>query len=487
MMKYYIGIDIGTTGCKSSVYSCEGDVIGEAYIEYSLKVMSDIEIEQEPEIWWELLKKSLRQSIVRSGINSRHISAISISSQGISFLPVNSMCQPIYNAISWLDTRSSEQVNEILANMSEDEIYGITGKRVNAGYVLPKIMWIRKYRPEIYKKTYKFLMSHDFILARMTGLYYTDHTLASGTLMYDLNTLNWNQKILDRFDIDIAKLPEIKWSGDAAGVIKRDVAEELGLNPSVMVAVGAQDQKAAALGAGLNHRSATVSLGTAGAIEVLFHKPVFDDRKCIPCFSYVNKGQWVLEAVVATAGAAVKWARNSIFDGLGYREMDMGAMESPEGANHVLFYPHLAGATSPYWCSHSRGGFMGLSISTSKNDMLRSILEGISFQIKTNILQAEALGAGINTIQIFGGGSKSRVWCEMISHIVDKKVIAFKSPEIANLGAGILAVRGAGGRHTGFGERIRNDVEIYEPDRVKSEKYEWIYKRYIDMEKKILL
>lgn len=482
-MSCVIGVDLGTTGCKSIVFDSNGDILGESYIEYPLIVLSDKVIEQDSNDWWELSKQAMVKAVQKSRIRKSRIKAISISSQGISFVPVDLNCIPLSNAISWLDTRAEEQVGMILHEIDEDHLYKITGKRVNAAYVLPKLMWIRINCPQIYKVAHKFLMAHDFILAKLAGEFVTDHTMAGGTLMYNVNTLLWDMEIINRFDIDIQKLPDIRWSGDVVGNIRKEVAEELGLNKNIKVCVGAQDQKAAALGANLDYCKATLSLGTAGAIEILADKPVFDEKKSIPCFTYVQKGQWVLEAVVSTAGASLKWSRNTLFPQMSYKDFDCLCDESPPGSNGVLFYPHLAGAASPYWNAYARGMFYGLSLSTEGKNIARSVLEGIAFQLRTNIKKAEDLGAKIESIHVFGGGSRSKIWCGIISNITGKRITSFASPEIANLGAGILAARGCGLYSNDFGKKILDNKTDFDTNKDIAQRYDEIYKKYITVEK----
>jgi xylulokinase len=485
-MSYVIGLDIGTTGCKSILFDQEGQIVSESYIEYSLMVISDREIEQNPHDWWNLSIEVILDVLNKSCIQRQELKAICISSQGISFVPVDQNCNPLSNAISWLDTRSEEQTVKIINEIGEDRIYEITGKRINSAYVLPKILWIRQNNPSLYDKTYKFLMAHDYILARLSGEFATDHTMAGGTLLYDVNELRWSRTIIDIFKIDLNKLPEIKWSGEVVGKIKKDVAKALGLANEVLICVGAQDQKAAAVGARINYGEATISLGTAGAIEIKTDKPVFDKHKRIPCFTYVEKDTWVLEAVIATSGAALKWFRNTLFPELSYKELDDLCEKSPVGSNGLFFYPHLSGATSPYWNNRARGVFYGLSMNTTREDVVRAVLEGLAFQLKSNLLIAEEMGALAHIIKIFGGGSKSRIWKEIISNITGKNLISFDSPEIANLGAGVLAAKGCGLYHENFGKQIlERNTRFYFNEQITAQ-YEEMYKKYLRIEKNLI-
>jgi len=189
LMDAVIGIDIGTTGCKATVFDSNGVILGRCYLEYSLKILSSTYIEQDTNDWWSFSARAVHEALYNSGINSSCIRAISVTSQGISFVPVNADCEPLSDAFSWLDTRAEKQADIIKKEAGEELIYKITGKRVNSAYVLPKLLWIKQNRPDIYNAAYKFLMAHDFLIAKLTGEFVTDHTMAGGTLIYDINRL----------------------------------------------------------------------------------------------------------------------------------------------------------------------------------------------------------------------------------------------------------------------------------------------------------
>lgn len=482
-MYYVISLDIGTTGCKCMLFDARGNIVGSTYLEYPLIVHSDKEIEQDAELWWHLSLDAISCTIRDAKINSAKIMGICVSSQGISFVPVDKNINVLDNAISWLDTRAEEETLHIVDFYDKEKFFNITGKRLNAGYMLPKLMWLKSNKPHIYQKAYKFLMPHDFVVARLTGNFFTDHTLASGTAIYDINNLSWNNQIIETFNIDKDKLPDIKWSGEFAGYLSKSVAKQTGLDENVGVYIGGQDQKIAALGINLDKKTSTISLGTAGAMEFILDNPMFDKKMELPCFTYTKKGQWVLEAVIATAGASIKWARNTLFNGLDYKSMDKLAESTIEGSNGVMFYPHLAGAGSPIWNTNIRGMFYGISLNTNLGDIARSILEGIAFQFKSNIVKAESLGLKIDELKIFGGGSRSDIFCEIISNVTGRKIVSYYSPEIASLGAGYLAAKGCGIYQENFGETVLQNGSIYSPKDDLSKKYDSLYKeRYTKLE-----
>lgn len=478
---YTIGIDLGTTGCKAVVADCRGQIAGQEYIEYPL-IFSGGHVEQNADLWWELSCRAAAAALHGSGVKKEAVKGICAASQGISFVPVDTMLSPLCNALSWLDTRAKKEAGEIRKKFGEWEMFKKTGKRTNEGYVLPKLLWLKEHRKSIYKKTHKFLMAHDFITAKMTGNSITDHTMAGGTLLYDIADRRWSAEIADAAGIGVEKLPCIRHSGSFAGALSPEAAKMMDLPPCLPVAVGAQDQKAAAYFALLGKKAATLCLGTAGAMEFIVSKPVFDKKMRLPLFPFVEDGKWTLESVISTAGAALKWYRNTFCPGEPYEALDEAAKRSKPGSGGVFFYPHFAMASSPHWQSGQKGAFYGLLLETAKEDMTRSVLEGVAFQIKENLDICETLSEKTESIIAFGGGSRSGLWCQIIADVTKKTIHALPFPDAAAQGAAMLAFLERGILCSGEG----GVAARYEPDPENSGKYGEIYKNYRETEKKLL-
>ena len=478
---YTVGIDLGTTGCKAVVADCFGNIIGQEYIEYPL-IISGERVEQDAGLWWELSCRAVASAMKGSGVKKELIKGIGAASQGISFVPVDVSLSPLGNAISWLDTRAKEEREKIEGIFGEREIFSKTGKRISEAYVLPKLMWLKWHKRGIYKKTYKFLMAHDFITAKMTGECLTDHTMAGGTLLYDIAGRRWSEEIAGAFDIDLGRLPDIRQSGSSAGTLKPDAAKLMELPENLPVALGGQDQKVAAYFALRGKKAATLCLGTAGAMEFIVPKPVFDRKMRLPLFPFTQEGKWTLESVISTAGASLKWYRNTFFSERSYKSLDEDAKKSTPGSGGVYFYPHFGMAGSPHWRSGQKGAFCGLVLDSSKEDMTRSVLEGIAFQIRENLDICEVLSEKTDRIIVFGGGSRSGVWCQIIADVTGRKIEALSSPDAAAQGAAMLALEERGLTYRGDG----GELTEYVPDEKNHKKYRAIYKDYRETEKKLL-
>lgn len=473
---YLLGIDLGTTGCKSMLFDENGTILGSDYIEYEL-IICEEGIEQDADAWWNNVSATVRNTLQRAGVSGREVAALSISSQGIAFVPIDHHGNPLSNAISWLDGRSVKEVAQMKSELNQREIFCRTGKQLLPCYVLPQLMWIKKNRSEVYDKTFKILMAHDYIIYRLTGKTVTDLSMASGTLAYDIHSQKWIPEILEKYDIGIDKLPDLMVLGDSVGTVLPDVASSLGLSNSTKVIIGAQDQRCASIGAGIVKGIYTISLGTSSAIGAICEAPLIDESMQVTCCG-LDRNRWILETVVATAGVAFKWLKNTLFPDLTFEEAAKLAGEAEPLSNGVSFYPHLSADS----IGKAKGAFTGLSLKTTQRDIIRSVLEGVAFQMKMHILNMEKMGTTGDEIRIFGGGSKSDIWCQIISDITGKRVVVPRTSETANLGAAIIAGIGIGMLDDpNFINRMIGDLgKVFEPNPVNVRIYDEALPAYRD-------
>ncbi len=483
-MKLLIGIDLGTTGVRSIVYDESLCELGQEYIEYPLIFLSSIRIEQDAFLWWELVKRSIVSALEKSKNSGDRVVGLGVSSQGIAFLPVDRNFDPMMNAISWLDSRATAEVAEILTRFSERELYEITGKRADAAYVLPKMLWLKKHHSGLFDGASYFLMAHDYIVAKLCGRAMTDHTMASGTMMFDINERRWSQSLIKHFGIDEAKLPRVVAAGSEAGLILPQVAKELGLSADVVISVGGQDQKCAALGAGIASGIATISLGTAAAITRKWDKPMLDERMRIPCFADLLEGKWVTEGVVGTAASSLKWLRQTFFADKSYD--DLNEMAVGARTDNLFFYPHLAGSGSPNWYDESAGCYYGIHLNTKAGEMILALFEGIAFQIRHNIEVMQQDESVIRELRLFGGGANSARWCSTIANVTGLTVCVPATAETACAGAAMLAGLGAGVYSTlAQTQNLITIAHRYVPDQEEKTQYDIKYRQYGKIEKKL--
>ncbi len=472
----YLSVDLGTTGCRSIIFDSLLNLLGDSYEEYELITPKDDYVEQDANLWWELTLKTAKKAIEKSGTDARSIKSISISSQGITIVPVDKNLNPLYNAISWLDSRPKQQTLNIDKIFGKEKIFEICGKPLEAYYTLPKLIWFKDERKEVWDKTYKFLMPMDFLIAKLTGNCVTDHSMASGTLLYDLKKCKWSKEITEKFEIPEDMLPEILWSGKCAGNILPDVAQELGLSPDCVVSVGAQDQKCAALGVGLDDETMTISLGTAGAVTKKWNTVDFSQGNKIGWCGYADSGVWVTEGVINTAGTCLRWLRDLMYKDEGYKVIDEEALNAINNGCNLLFYPYMNGPSSPDFYADAQGMFYGINLATSRGDFAAAVMEGVAFQIRI-ILEAMNAYGNVNKIVLFGGGAKGKLWCQIIADITGLEIMIPSTFEAAGAGAAILAARA-------LDENIKplKYVQTFKPSD-KTDMYNEKYSRYRRIEK----
>lgn len=476
-MSVYLAIDLGTTGCRSILFDQNLKSIAAEYEEYGLITPKEGYVEQNAESWWEMTLRTATKAIERSGVSGKEIDGISISSQGITIVPVDKNISPLYNAITWLDTRAEDETALIKEDFGEDYIFSLTGKRISSSYTLPKLMWMKKNLPHIFQSAYKFLMPMDFLIAKFTGVCVTDYSMASGTLMYDLKNFCWSKKILDFYGIAEKTLPTISASGQTAGFVLPEVAQKLGLKADCVVAVGAQDQKCAALGAGLKDGVMTISLGTAAAITKLWKTAETEQNNGVGWCGYVEKSSFVTEGVINTAGTCLRWTRDMLFKGDTYDTINAEAEDALKNGSKLLFYPYLAGESSPLFYPESTGAFYGISLSTVRGDFALAVMEGIAFQIRI-ILEAMKAYGNVHTLILFGGGAKSDLWSQIISDATGMEICTTENPEAAGAGAAMLAAKAAG--------KELEPLKIAKKYLPKSKDiYNEKYSKYLTVEKKL--
>jgi sugar (pentulose or hexulose) kinase len=496
MQKILLALDIGTTAIKAGCFTPRGDILGMAYVEYPLIQPARWHVEQDANQWWELSRLAIRQALAQGEVDPTAVAAIGISAQGIAFVPVDEGGHPLYNAFSWLDTRAMDQVQELSAFFSSPaDVFRRVGLHLMPAYTLPKIMWLRDHHPAVFQEAAHFSTSLDFINKRLVDRYITDHSIAGGTLAHNLASLSWDDAILEAMDVPRAKLPAIDWSGTPLGGLRPQAAVELELPQNVEVVLGGHDQEVAALGAGLRRDEVTISLGTASILVASLDKPVFDPELRVPCYPHVERGQFVFEAVVNTGGVSFQWLRDlfNAIAGDGTNSYDYETLTSlaagvPIGANGLFFYPHLTGATSPFWNPNVSGALYGLSLASGRDDVVRAVLEGWCFQLKSNMVAIEELTTPRENVIVFGGGARSPFIQQLLANVLNRPVVVSSTSETALLGAAILAGLGCGiyGDLEEAKTIVRQGAQVVPPQPSAARDYHELFQSYRDFENHLL-
>lgn len=486
---HLLGVDIGTTGCKATVFDLEGNVLGYGFQEYDVLYSQPGWAEQDPRQVWQCTKTVIRQAVHSSG--GKEIKALSLSVQGDAVIPVDKRLAPLHNALLGMDYRSYPQAQYCEQLIGSKRLFEITGMRSHPLNSLTKILWFKEYRPDIYKAAWKFTTYADFILALLGAELVIDYTMASRTMAFALDQLWWSKEILESLDVNPQVLSRPVPSGEVVGTLSPQVAQELGLTTQVKLVSGGHDQACAALGAGAVTRGIAInSTGTAEVISTTLEYPLLNEvmyDAFYPCYCYVKKGMYFTFALNHVGGILLRWYR----DNFGQREImeaqrqgldpyDLIVNSVPEGPSSIMVLPHFNGSGTPVCDIQSKGAILGLTLATTKHDIVKAILEGLTYEMKINLETMEKAGISIRELRAVGGGAKSPVWLQVKADITGYPVLTLKSMEAACLGAALLAGT-AIGAYPSLEEGVKATVkvkEVYEPRAPYVQQYQEKYQTY---------
>ncbi|HDZ17330.1 MAG TPA: hypothetical protein ENH75_03525 [archaeon] len=487
---FVAALDLGTTGCRTFIFDLDGSVIASDYQEWESFYPYPSFVEQDANMWWNSIKKTTEIAIKKSGIDKTEIVSLSVTNQRETIVPVDNEGNPLHNAIVWQDRRTVDQVDFIKNKIGIEKIYDTTGLTIDPYFSATKILWFKDKKPEIYKKTHKFLLVSDFIIHKLTGKFLTDFSNASRTMLFNIRSLKYSDEIASELEIDLDKMPETLESGKEVGEI---IDNEILFDKKTLVVTGAGDQQSAALGVGvLSPGEIKCTTGTGSFILAYLDKPTFDPEKRVLCSCHAIPGAWVQEASIFTSGAVLRWFRDQV----GHEEclaaqegqnpydlITAEAEKSSIGANGLLIIPHFIGAGAPHWNPFSKGIIFGLVLGHKRRDIYRAVLEGIAYEIRKNIEVFIELGLDIKELKLTGGGSRSDFWNQIYADVLGITCLRNTIEESTSLGAAILAAAGAGmfPDIVKAAETLCKIDKKWTPDVEKTNFYDGIYKFSCDL------
>ncbi|MDD3726606.1 MAG: xylulokinase [Candidatus Ratteibacteria bacterium] len=469
---YLLGIDVGTTGVKILLIDEDGGIKGSVTEEYPLFTPRPGWAEQNPSDWWTATVKGMRELLEEAGVKGSDIKSIGLTGQMHGSVFLNGKGDVIHPAILWCDQRTAKECEEITERVGSERIFEITCNPVLTGFQAPKIMWLKKNCPDVYKNVSKVLLPKDYIRFCLTGTFATDVADASGTSLFDVKKRKWSKEILDVLDIPFSFVPECFESPEITGSVTKDASRVTGLEEGTPVVAGAGDQAAGGVGSGIVKEGLiSVSLGTSGVVFAHIEDILVDTRGRLHTFCHAVPEKWHIMGVMLSAGGSFRWLRDTFFNKeTSYTVMTDMADSVPAGSEGLVFLPYLTGERCPYPDPDARGVFFGISLKHRKEHFIRAVMEGVSFGLK-DILMAmrEVRVHKGKKFRVTGGGARSELWCGMMADIFNGETVRLNVEEGPSFGAAILAGVGAG---------IYNDVESACKKLVKEEK------RYFKQNKK---
>ena len=443
-------LDVGTNGCRTTVYDEYGHPIEYAHREYDNIVTLGGTVEQNPRIWTRAVFETLKDCIHRNRLKAVDYAAIVVTSQRATIMPTGTNGKLLSNAILWLDKRGMKECRYIESRIGKEQIYRRTGLRIDPYFSAPKILWIKRNWQHIYRKARKFLTVHDYILQALAGVEFTDQTQASRTMLFNIVKRQWDDYILRMLDIDSEKLPQVSPTGAIVGELSREASHRIGTPLGIPVMAGGGDQQLAALGLRLDDgKRAGITTGSGSFTLAHVTEPLRDEKKRVLCSVSAAPNSWLLEAGIYTTGSVYKWWRDiSLNDGtLGARQnafelLDQQARQSLNNhPSNLIILPHFAGSAAPYWNPLAKGLIFNLTLGTSRADLIAGIMVGICVEAKKNLKLMEGmLGNSFKEVLVAGGAAKSRVFTQLQADIFGKPVLNVSTNEATSLGGAMLAM-----------------------------------------------
>ena len=476
---YYIGVDLGTSAVKLLLMDEAGRILNVVSKEYPLYFPNPGWSEQKPEDWYDKSIEGIKELI--KGFDADKVAGISFGGQMHGLVILDENDKVIRPAILWNDGRTIQE-NDYLNNVvGKDKLSAYTANISFTGFTAPKILWVKNNEPENFARIRKIMLPKDYLAYRLTGVHCTDYSDASGMLLLDVKNKCWSKEMIEICGIREEMLPKLFESFEKVGTLKSEVAGELGLSDEVIVAAGAGDNAAAAVGTGtVGNGSCNISLGTSGTIFISSDTFGVDEHNALHSFAHAD-GHFHLMGCMLSAASCNKWWMDEIIGTKDYAAEQKNIDKL--GKNSVYFLPYLMGERSPHNDSLVRGSFFGLSLDTTRADMTLAVLEGVAFAIRDSFEVAKSLGIKIDRTKICGGGAKSPLWKKIIANVLNIKVDVIAAEEGPALGGAMLAAV-ASGEYASVKEAadaIVKVVDTVEPDKELVKKYDERYAHFVKL------
>jgi xylulokinase len=453
MKDLLLGIDVGTTGAKSALFSTEGRLVSVGQSNYDTKHEHPGWAEQVPEHWWQAVCTATRHAVAEAGSHPESIAGVSVSSQSPAMIPLDSHNRVLRPALIWMDRRAEEESRELAASCGDGVVEEITGNRPDPFYVASKILWFKKHEPELFAQTKLFIQVNGYISFRLCGVHAQDPVQAALMQLQDYGTGTWSEMLCTLCNVQPSHFPPVFPAHQVIGEIGKEAAEATGLNRGTPIMAGTADGSAAALEAGaVSPGTAAEMTGTSTVLLMPSADPVIDPAfiaipHCVP-------GRYLLLGAMAASGGSLKWFRDqfgslseSVAEPVELDPYDLLTEEASgckEGSGGVLFLPYMMGERSPIWHTNARGVFYGLTLSTTRGDMIRAILEGVCFALRHNVEHAKRAGIDVRELRSVGGGTRSALWNQIKADILGIPILLPETSVGAPFGDAILAGKGVG-------------------------------------------
>jgi xylulokinase len=465
-MAFFLGLDIGTGGSRALLVDEQGRVLHAFTAPHEdMRMERPLWAEQRPENWWEAAQLAIQGVLRESGLTGADVQAVGLSGQMHGLTLLDASDHVIRPALIWCDQRSQPQVDWINEHAGADFVVKSTANPMLTGFTLPKLLWVRDHEPENFARVKKVLLPKDYIRFELTGEYASDVSDASGTGLFDVVNRRWAFDLADKVGVSRDVLPAIFESAAVTGTIQARAAAATGLKAGTPVVGGAGDQAASAVGNGIVQPGiVSCTIGTSGVVFGHLKEPAYDPQGRVHTFCHAVRGAWHTMGVTQGAGLSLQWFRNQFAPGTSYDDLTWEAAGAE--AEGLYWLPYLMGERTPHLDALARGGWIGVTAKHTRADLIRALIEGVSFSLKDCLDIVSTLGVEIESVRVSGGGAKSKFWRQLLADIFNKRVVTLETQEGSAYGAALLAMPQ---------QPVIREVESVEPQKDYSKKHE-IYK-----------
>jgi xylulokinase len=444
----YLGIDVGTTGCKAAVFDGEGQLLSLAYRDYPLESPELGAAEIDSAVVADRCLAAVAEAA--AAISGDPVRGIGITSQGEAFTPVAPDGRFLHHGMVSSDARSDDIAREFAQQFGPERLYEITGHTPHPMFTLFKLIWMKQNRPQAWREAAKFYCFEELIQAQLGVEPAISWPMAGRTMLFDVRKHQWNADILAAIELDAARLARPLASGSVVGTVSKSIAERLGLSPEAIVVTGGHDQPSAALGAGvIDPGRAMYATGTVECICPAFTEPIFDDRLMannLCTYDYTLADTYTTVAFSLTGGNLLQWFRDQWAEPERRRAAESGhdvysilLQEMPAQPTNLTVLPYFTPSGTPHFDTQTPGAILGLRLATSRGEVFRALLEGVALEMRLNVEILEAAGLPINDFRAVGGGAKSRELTQLKADVLGRPVTTMAVSEAGSLGVAMLA------------------------------------------------
>ena len=475
---YFIGIDLGTSSLKLLLIDRQGTVLRSVSKEYPLLFPQPGWSEQEPAHWWQAVTEGIPELL--QGYDSSLVEGIGAGGQMHGLVALDESDEVIRPAILWNDGRTFREVEYLNETIGKKRLSELTANIAFAGFTAPKLLWMRTNEPENFNRIRRIMLPKDYINFKLTGVHCCDYSDASGMLLLDVQHKCWSKEMLEICGISEEQMPRLYESYECVGTLLPEIAAKLGLPESVKVCAGAGDNAAAAVGTGVvGNGGCNISLGTSGTIFISSDKFGVDPNNGLHAFAHADGGYHLMGCMLSAASCN-KWFMEDILGSSDYEGLQAKIIPEKLGRNHVYFLPYLMGERSPINDTNARAAFIGMSMDSTRADMVQAVLEGVAFAIRDSVEVARSLGLDIRSTKICGGGAKSPLWKKIMANVLGIRLESPASEQGPGMGGAMLAMVACGQYETvqKACDALCSVSSVLEPDEKLTALYERQYRKY---------